>query len=426
MYVCTLCHLGYLRDCVTAFGHDMGIVPAKEPTCLESGWEAYEGCLRCGMGERKWLRCKCQWEILEERDPTCTGQGYVHKRCTVCGREDFEYPAPTGHKMVSRPAKKPTCQEMGWDAYEECTVCGRTTKLFRWGDCEYKDTVVEPTCSEQGYTHHQCIYCGRQYDDTYVDRLEHTMIPRPAKEATCSEMGWDAYEECTVCGLDTKWPKWGDCQYEAYFITEPTCTDGGSIQSRCTLCGKYKIEPLNHLGHDMVTRPAKEATCSDPGWNAYEECTRCGENNRESFYGDCYYEIVEVVAPTCTEGGYSEYRCVGCHLGYFDDFTDPLGHNLEEELSYNENGHGNLCRNCNKLQNFERHYHSCDVCGYGKPTVTPGDANGDDKVNNRDLGLLQRHLNGWSVDINLEACDVNGDGKVNNRDLAMLQKQLNT
>jgi hypothetical protein len=47
-------------------------------------------------------------------------------------------------------------------------------------------------------------------------------------------------------------------------------------------------------------------------------------------------------------------------------------------------------------------------------------------VNNRDLGLLQRHLNGWSVDINLEACDVNGDGKVNNRDLAMLQKQLNT
>ena len=58
--------------------------------------------------------------------------------------------------------------------------------------------------------------------------------------------------------------------------------------------------------------------------------------------------------------------------------------------------------------------------------VVGGDANGDGKVNNRDLGLLQQYLNGWDVTIDATACDINGDGKVNNRDLGLLQQQLNT
>ena len=55
----------------------------------------------------------------------------------------------------------------------------------------------------------------------------------------------------------------------------------------------------------------------------------------------------------------------------------------------------------------------------------PGDANGDGKVNNKDLGLLQRHLNNWDVTIDLDAADANADGKVNNKDLGLLQRYLN-
>ena len=57
--------------------------------------------------------------------------------------------------------------------------------------------------------------------------------------------------------------------------------------------------------------------------------------------------------------------------------------------------------------------------------LSPGDADGDGKVNVRDLGLLQQHLNGWDVDIHTSACDVNGDGKANVRDLGLLQQHLN-
>ncbi len=55
----------------------------------------------------------------------------------------------------------------------------------------------------------------------------------------------------------------------------------------------------------------------------------------------------------------------------------------------------------------------------------PGDANGDGKVNNKDLGLLQQYLNEWPVTVDTVAIDLNGDGKVNNKDLGLLQQLLN-
>ena len=57
-------------------------------------------------------------------------------------------------------------------------------------------------------------------------------------------------------------------------------------------------------------------------------------------------------------------------------------------------------------------------------THTPGDINGDGKVNNKDVTRLQRYLTGADVDVDTAALDVNGDGKVNNKDLTRLQRYL--
>ena len=62
---------------------------------------------------------------------------------------------------------------------------------------------------------------------------------------------------------------------------------------------------------------------------------------------------------------------------------------------------------------------------YVAPAVVSGDADGDGKVNNRDLGRLQQFLNNGGVSIDEAACDLDGNGKVNNRDLGLLQKMLN-
>ena len=61
----------------------------------------------------------------------------------------------------------------------------------------------------------------------------------------------------------------------------------------------------------------------------------------------------------------------------------------------------------------------------GTPAVLCGDANGDGTVNNRDVALLQQHINGWDVTLDETAADANGDGSVNNRDVALLQQYIN-
>lgn len=54
----------------------------------------------------------------------------------------------------------------------------------------------------------------------------------------------------------------------------------------------------------------------------------------------------------------------------------------------------------------------------------PGDINGDDKVNNKDVLFLMQHLAGWNVSVNEPALDTNGDGKVNNKDALNLMQYL--
>ncbi len=54
-----------------------------------------------------------------------------------------------------------------------------------------------------------------------------------------------------------------------------------------------------------------------------------------------------------------------------------------------------------------------------------GDVNHDFVIDNKDFGLLQRYLNGWDVEIRLDAADVNVDGEIDNKDFAVLQRYLN-
>ena len=54
-----------------------------------------------------------------------------------------------------------------------------------------------------------------------------------------------------------------------------------------------------------------------------------------------------------------------------------------------------------------------------------GDANGDGRINNKDLGLLMQKLNGWDVEISDAVVDVNADGRVNNKDYGLLMQYVN-
>ncbi|SDB22190.1 Leucine rich repeat-containing protein [Ruminococcaceae bacterium FB2012] len=54
-----------------------------------------------------------------------------------------------------------------------------------------------------------------------------------------------------------------------------------------------------------------------------------------------------------------------------------------------------------------------------------GDANADGHVNMKDVTTVQRYINGWTVEISIQAADLNGNNTVNMKDLASLQRLVN-
>ena len=96
-----------------------------------------------------------------------------------------------------------------------------------------------------------------------------------------------------------------------------------------------------------------------------------------------------------------------------------------------ENACDTVCDECCATREVGDHVYDnardidCNVCGEERIVVyTPGDVNDDGALDNKDLGLLQRHINGWDVRVNEAACDVNDDGAVDNKDLGLLVQFL--
>ena len=165
-------------------------------------------------------------------------------------------------------------------------------------------------------------------------------------------------------------------------------------------------EPCAHEYESAVTA---EATCGADGELTYT-CAHCGHRYTEAIpaTGEHAYESYVIYEPTCGACGELGYECTVCGDGYSEEIPATGEHVYEDD--YDEE-----CDECGDLREVP-----------DKPTYIPGDLDGNGSLNNRDLGLLQKHLNDWEVVVVIEALDVNGDGSVNNRDLGALQKLLNS
>lgn len=195
---------------------------------------------------------------------------------------------------------------------------------FWHGDhiAQFADTVVAPTCTEQGYTHHVCTVKGCPYDavdDTFVEAAGHK---------------W---------ALTTTLP--------------PTCTEKGTQFYKCSVCGATRTEKIAPLGHDLSRcdlRPA--ATCTQPG-RAVGTCARCGVQIDEVIpaKGHDYSYAETSVAPTCTEPGHYKGTCPTCGKDY-DDVVSALGHDWGEWVTSIEP----------TVSTVGYRYHICnrDGCGY--------------------------------------------------------------
>lgn len=64
-----------------------------------------------------------------------------------------------------------------------------------------------------------------------------------------------------------------------------------------------------------------------------DTCLKCGDSYEDNFtdlLAHTYADIV--IAPTCTNSGYTTHFCVECGTEYTDDYVEPLGHSFVEEV----------------------------------------------------------------------------------------------
>jgi len=166
-----------------------------------------------------------------------------------------------------------------------CTQCAAEYEVK--GDTlghKYTETVIPPTCTQQGYTHYVCERCSDSYDDNFTDIIEHSYV------AT---------------------------------IVEPTCESRGYTSKRCSACGYEIIDEgsyVDALGHNYTYEVVTEANCIFTGIGEYT-CTRCNHSytveipTDSSVHADMQY--ARTVSPTDVEMGYDIYYCSNL-CGYWE------------------------------------------------------------------------------------------------------------
>ena len=196
----------------------------------------------------------------------------------------------------------------------------------------YIETVIEPTCTEKGYTLHKCE-CGDEYKDNETEALGHLF--GEWKTITPATEGKDG-EETRACTRENceytetrKIPKLEHTHSYKETVVEPTCTTKGYTLHKCSCGDEYKdneTEALGHLfGEWKVTTPATEEKDGEETRACTRENCDYTETRKIPKLEHTHSYKGTVVEPTCTEKGYTLHKCE-CGDEYKDNETEALGH----------------------------------------------------------------------------------------------------
>ena len=108
---------------------------------------------------------------------------------------------------------------------------------------------------------------------------QHDLVHHDAQAATCTGIGWNAYDTCSRCDYTT-------------YAEVPT------------------------LNHALVQHEAKAPTCTEIGWNAYKTCSRCDHTTYAELPALNHDYQAVTVEPTSETDGYTVFTCSRCKDSY--------------------------------------------------------------------------------------------------------------
>ncbi len=133
---------------------------------------------------------------------------------------------------------EPTCTEMGFT--EHICACGAVQKdsfVDELGH-DYEKTVVPPTCVSKGYTEYTCQRCGDHYRDHWKPANprkhgETSLVNQ--KDATCTEKGYSGDLICVDCGKVVRRGK--PIQRVPHVYEDGVCIHCGDVEKDGDLIG---------------------------------------------------------------------------------------------------------------------------------------------------------------------------------------------
>ena len=169
---------------------------------------------------------------------------------------------------------------------------------------------------------------------------EHTnVVSIAAIPATCITTGYTEGTRCKDCG---KWLTGHEeiakdaavhaGPYVDVEAVEATCTAAGTTAgTKCAACGAIisGCKAVDALGHDIsVVVKTVPSTCTEKGYTVYK-CSRCDETENRDYTEALGHDVsvkVKTVAPTCTAEGYTVYKCSRCDITEKRDIVAAQGH----------------------------------------------------------------------------------------------------
>lgn len=184
-----------------------------------------------------------------------------------------------------------------------------------------------------------------------------------------------------------------------------TCTQGGYMLHICQCGDRFTDSFTDPLGHSWGAWEMIQQPTVDKEGLRYRTCIACGARDEENIeklpQSHTHQYEVEVVAPTCIDGGYTQYTC-SCGASYRAEITKALGHSwsawvvTREPTVTTEGLQMRSCQNCgeteqksvDKLPDVHSHVYNktvisptCTQGGYAVYTCACGDSYcGDETV----------------------------------------------
>ena len=195
---------------------------------------------------------------------------------------DFDYLCEKHSFGMWKTVKESTCTEIGYES-RICADCGleETNVLNKH---KFVDTVIAPTYTSDGYTHHECSVCGYSYNDSFVDMLKVdplTNVKRTGRTSESLTFGWNIPDNAdgyvVEQFIDGKWETIADLAYDVTGYTADKLApstvyqfrfaaylmvDGKPVYSEYSAIFSERTAPTKPVSVKLTKRTDKSVTLS--------------------------------------------------------------------------------------------------------------------------------------------------------------------